>query len=934
MWRRYWHKLTINRKFTLFFGLLLMLVILVALTGFFALMTVQRQTEATIVTSMEFQRLVLEMDGHLQRGRASEKDFFRQWSVLGYAIAENKYLSVYQSEIETVNDINTHLQSLVLDPSISPGLQVSHLKLAEYERWVGLYRARVDSAVETAAKLDGGGSSILQQLEQEMLILQLLFKDTDSLELAQLLLSSKLAIQQFQLDHQPEHIQQVFKLTHQLQSGINLTTYLNSDQRIQAEHLLTSYESNARELLGLDLALQKKIDSFDQFPPLLDVIADQLTTLATRQVSQARQDITLTRYFASALLGGAVLVAVIFVVGIAVILNQSITHKIVKLTDVAMSFRQGNLSARAVVDSEDELGQLALSLNALATRIRFLVGHLEQQVDTAEARMAQAIDTISEGLVLYDAADRLVLCNRQYLDMQAPISDLLSPGTTLETILQSMVARQAYLETTLSPEAWLQEQLAQYRAPHGLFEQQLASGRWVQVSVSQTQDGGRCALWTDITARKQSETELRQLFASEQRQRHMAESLQQVAVVLGTSLDLNTVLTMILEQLRRVIEYDSAGIMLQQQDRLLVVGGVGFPTEIIGLAISLDTVTPSTRVFHQRQPIIISNVQLEPGWVQTDHMAHLRGWLGIPLLAGDAPIGVLTIDSTKVGAYHPHDAQVGQAFAHQAAIAIQNARLFEELQLAKEQADAANEAKGAFLANVSHELRTPLTSVLGFAKIIKKRLEERIFPQLPESDTKTQRVKQQVSDNLTIIITEGERLTHLINDVLDLAKIEAGHLENTFELLAINQVIEQSVAATASLFAKHQLIKKIEPDLPLVRGDHAHLVQVVINLLSNAVKFTPQGQVICQVKYHQPHIMVSVIDTGIGLAPADQKTIFEKFKQVGNTLTDKPQGTGLGLTICKQIIEQHGGKIWVESELGQGSNFSFTLPIFEALPLS
>ena len=256
-------------------------------------------------------------------------------------------------------------------------------------------------------------------------------------------------------------------------------------------------------------------------------------------------------------------------------------------------------------------------------------------------------------------------------------------------------------------------------------------------------------------------------------------------------------------------------------------------------------------------------------------------------------------------------------------------RTEEALQQAKEAAEVANRAKSDFLSMVSHELRTPLTSVLGFAKIIKKKLESTIFPEIPTEDRKIQKAIRQVGDNIDIIVSEGERLTTLINDVLDLTKLEAGKIEWKAEPISVAQIIEQATAATLALFEvkRLELIKEIEGQLPEIVGDRDRLIQVVINLISNAVKFTEKGSVTCRVTCTDHAIAVSVIDTGIGIAEADQPQVFEKFKQIGDTLTDKPQGTGLGLPICKQIVEHHGGTLWVESELGKGSNFSFTLPI-------
>ncbi len=248
-----------------------------------------------------------------------------------------------------------------------------------------------------------------------------------------------------------------------------------------------------------------------------------------------------------------------------------------------------------------------------------------------------------------------------------------------------------------------------------------------------------------------------------------------------------------------------------------------------------------------------------------------------------------------------------------------------------------DQMKTEFISTVSHELRTPLTSVLGFAKLIQKRLIDVIFPAIrsqeegsePVPERKLKRAVDQVSENLAIILSEGERLTALINDVLDVAKMEAGKIEWHMQSVQISELVDRAAASTETLFEHKGLpfIRDIPEHLPEVIGDRDRLIQVLINLFSNSIKFTHEGSVTCRVRSENQQLLVSVIDTGQGIALEDQSLIFEKFKQSGDTLTNRPSGTGLGLPICKQIIEHHGGMIWVESELGKGSCFSFTLPI-------
>ncbi len=359
-----------------------------------------------------------------------------------------------------------------------------------------------------------------------------------------------------------------------------------------------------------------------------------------------------------------------------------------------------------------------------------------------------------------------------------------------------------------------------------------------------------------------------------------------------------------------------------------------------------------------RQPVFINDLQAEYGKyiarmddarrpLEDGSMsAQPQSVIYMPLIAKERVLGIVSIQSFRKHAYTDHHLNVMQGLASYTAIAIDNAaayrqlneqeheirRLFEEAERARAAAEEADAAKSAVLSTVSHELRTPLTSVLGFAKIIKKRLDDRIFPLVPTDDRKVAQAVQQVGDNLRVVVSEGERLTKLIDDVLDLAKIEAGKLEWHMAPVTMADVVDRATAATSSLVDQKglRLAIDIAADLPGVTGDRDRLTQVVINLISNAVKFTDAGTVTCRAVARGREIVVSVADTGMGISAADQPKVFERFKQVGDTLTDKPKGTGLGLPICKEIVEHHGGRIWVESEPGRGSTFSFSLPLPEA----
>jgi signal transduction histidine kinase len=240
-----------------------------------------------------------------------------------------------------------------------------------------------------------------------------------------------------------------------------------------------------------------------------------------------------------------------------------------------------------------------------------------------------------------------------------------------------------------------------------------------------------------------------------------------------------------------------------------------------------------------------------------------------------------------------------------------------ELRAANERLKELDKLKDDFVATVSHEVRTPLTSIRSFSEILRDN---------PDLDA------EQRQEFVSIIVKESERLSRLINDILDLAKMEAGTSEWHMADLAPRAVIEEALAATAGLFAKAPHISletRIAADLPPIRADADRLIQVIVNLISNAVKFCAQtdGRIELEARQDADFLRVDVKDNGIGIGKADQEKIFERFQQAGNTLTDKPQGTGLGLPISRQILQRFGGDIWVESKPGKGATFSFRVPL-------
>jgi len=410
------------------------------------------------------------------------------------------------------------------------------------------------------------------------------------------------------------------------------------------------------------------------------------------------------------------------------------------------------------------------------------------------------------------------------------------------------------------------------------------------------------------------------------RDRERAEAREQqratseiLRVIASAPADLRPVLDAVVRSAARLCAAHDAIIVRLEGDLLRRVahhGPIDPPPDVPYLP-TRDTV--GGRTVLDRQPIHVLDLQAEtkefPEGSAVARQLGFRTILGIPLLREGVAIGAIYIRRTEARPFSDSQIELLKTFADQAVIAIENVRLLTELQARTRELEMASQHKSEFLASMSHELRTPLNAIIGFSDV----LLQGMFGETNEKQT----------EYLRDILASGQHLLSLINDILDLSKIEAGRMDLDLADFDLPSAIDDALLLMRERASRRGLMleRHVDKRLGEIRADQRKVKQVLLNLLSNAVKFTPEGgRIDVRAGLADGRVEISVTDTGIGIAPEDQEAVFEEFRQVGKA-EKEAEGTGLGLALCRKFVELHGGRIWVKSQIGTGSIFTFTMPL-------
>jgi signal transduction histidine kinase len=435
---------------------------------------------------------------------------------------------------------------------------------------------------------------------------------------------------------------------------------------------------------------------------------------------------------------------------------------------------------------------------------------------------------------------------------------------------------------------------------------------------------GALELANSIAEQVSAHIENLRLFELNEKRAHELETVAVVSTTASTALNPDELLQSVVDLTKERFNIYHAHIYLADAtwNTLLLAAGAGeigrqMVTE--GHAIQIDTEKSLVaRATRERNAVIVNDVRSDPDFLPNPFLPETRSEMAVPMISGDKVMGVFDVQSDLVGHFTQEDANIYTTLASQVAVALQNARLYVEQSATVTQLRELDRLKSSFLANMSHELRTPLNSILGFADVM---LEEIDGP-----------LTENMNNDLGLIQKNGQHLLNLINDVLDMAKIESGKMNLNLEKFRVHEIFEEVTSITAPLASAKNLALFIEnkSDQEVeISADRTRLRQVMINLINNAIKFTEKGKISMRVTPQGEQVLIVVRDTGVGIPPDKLEVVFREFTQVDVSSTRKAGGTGLGLPISRRLVEMHGGRLWAESTGvdGEGTTFFVELPL-------
>ena len=907
-----WREFSITAKFGSAFGLLLALIVSVAITGYVSLTFVRNATEAVILTSTKIQRLVLEMESGMEKARLLHRDFFLQYTKIGFKKARELYAERCIQQIAKVVTLSAELQQLIAESEVSDALRKSDVNLNLYLSSAKRFSDTFLESVELVTTLATPETGLQAQMAQYSVSLRDILDTTDDHSLTNQYRDMRAFEKEYLITRQRPFMQSAFNAAFRLRRAIENTTTLKPDRKVQARTHLDNYETTAKEILGLDVVIRSKFNDFALQAEAVDPISKELIALAETEVDYARTQISHTKQVAIIILAVTALAGLLLATAIAIVLNNSITRNVVRLTKSARQLQAGNLDIHAQIKSADELGQLATSFNAMAARIRNLVRDLEQKVGELQftnAVLATQQDTSIDGILVVDTEGRMVSFNQKFVDMWGIPSEVVeskSDELALQSVLDKLVEPEAFLERVKylydHPEEKSWEEIAlvgsvtfeRYSAP--MYGQH---GRYY----------GRVWYFRDITARKQAEEDMNRL-------RNLLSNIVDSMPSTLVAMDNEGKVT----QWNREAEKITGVTAQKAQGRTLEVVFPQLAEEMEKIRLAIRKREP------QKDEKIATRLNGETRF--SDVAIY-------PLIGNGVEGAVIRVDDVT-----------------------ERVRM-EEMMIQSEKMMSV----GGLAAGMAHEINNPLAAILQNAQVVLNRISEDLpANQQAAADCGTSMEaikafmeKRDILKMLQAIRSSGGQAANIVENMLSFSRKS----ESVFQPYTLSNLLDKTVELASKDydlkkkydFRQIEIVREYDPDLPDVPCEETKIQQVILNLLKNAAQSMAESAkheapstngvpgkamrlaqsvmreppcITLRLLQDRDMVRIELEDNGPGMNEADRKRIFEPFF----TTKDVGEGTGLGLSVSYFIItENHGGTMTVESVPGKGSKFIIRLPL-------
>ena len=964
---------SIRTRLALGFTLILLVTLATAVVGYVTLQNFQGVVQSTLQEAIPIRELSLEIENEFLAARESEASFLSSWRSIGFGNALSNYVTVNQSHMARARSGLNELQTLVQnsgDPMLHQLItQTAHLKplLDNYESIFSSTVSKIDqrsrdnqlerSLQSQLTDLESGISALPDDDPLHTLIAAIRANERDYFNSGQQQFADnvQIAVNQF-IDTVPSATNP---------SGAPLLADVIRQVR--------AYWQTFDTIATLDQDVETNTAIFRDLTSDITDLTSAIRNSSQAGLARAREQLQAINDRSTLILVLSGVIALSAANVVIFLLARRIMTPLGELTAAAQRMAEGKLEQGVTAKGNDEFTVLAEAFNAMAEQLQDLVGSLEQRVGARTAELDAVLQvslSLTSNLSLQDVLNLIVKSAYQLLHDPRDVQIFLYEGNRL------------HFGAAIS-EGILRDRPVREPRPNGLTYAVARSGRAAVVPNMKTDphyanaemEGAVVSFplkigervvgainFTYVQPREISQAELRvlrlltdqtaiaienaRLFQTERTAREHAERLQAATQALSSTINLQRVFDLILQELRNVVPYDTAAVLQLKGVELEIIGGYGFPdlNEARGYKLNVARGdNPNRAVILSRTPLVLNHAQESYSDFRSGPYAkvHIQSWIGVPLLFGDKVIGMITLAKAEPNFYLLEHAELAMAFAAQAAIAIENARLYasaqqelaerkeaeKQLALARDQALSANRAKSQFLANMSHELRTPLNAIIGYSEMLQEECAD------SEQDG--------LIPDLQKIHAAGRHLLQLINDILDLSKIEAGKMELYSESFDVALLVDEITSTIYPLFERkgNRLVVNCDLGIGPMQSDITKLRQALFNLLSNASKFTEHGTVTLDVQREKSlqgpehdWLMFTVTDNGIGMTLEQLDRLFQAFTQADASTTRKFGGTGLGLAITKRYCQMMGGDISATSEPGHGSQFVIRLPATAPIP--